>query len=108
MSSSRATVGTDFPLSRTSRIAPAALNSAVNARRLRLAMTHSYRTFMRSGCPPNLGTVIFHAGWLPTSKARGLSESAVSNERERKSVGEEETFEIDTLDATFVITPGTW
>jgi len=37
------------------------------------------------------------------AKARGLSESAVSNERERKSVGEEETFEIDTLDATFVL-----
>ena len=35
--------------------------------------------------------------------ARGLSESAVSNERERKSVGEQETFEIDTLDATFVL-----
>ena len=37
------------------------------------------------------------------AKARGLSESAVSNERERKSVGEQETFEIDTLDATFVL-----
>src|SRR6266478_6231495 len=37
------------------------------------------------------------------AKARGLSESAVSNERERKSVGEEETFEVDTLDATFVL-----
>ena len=37
------------------------------------------------------------------AKARGLSESAVSNERQRKSVGEQETFEIDTLDATFVL-----
>src|SRR3989454_990089 len=37
------------------------------------------------------------------AKARGLSESAVSNERERKSVGEQETFEVDTLDATFVL-----
>src|SRR5947208_15382360 len=37
------------------------------------------------------------------AKARGLSESAVSNERERKSVGEQETFEIDTLDATIVL-----
>src|SRR5436190_1966874 len=36
-------------------------------------------------------------------KARGLSESAVSNERERKSVGEQETFEVDTLNATFVL-----
>jgi nucleotidyltransferase/DNA polymerase involved in DNA repair len=27
----------------------------------------------------------------------------VSNERERKSVGEQETFEVDTLDATFVL-----
>ena len=35
-------------------------------------------------------------------KARGLSESAVSNDRERKSVGEQETFEVDTLDAAFV------
>src|SRR5262249_47840470 len=36
-------------------------------------------------------------------KARGLSESTVSNERVRKSVGEQETFEVDTLDATFVL-----
>jgi len=37
------------------------------------------------------------------AKARGVSESAVSNERTRKSVGEQETFEVDTLDATFVL-----
>src|SRR5204862_6146807 len=37
------------------------------------------------------------------AKARGLSESAVSNERERKSVGEQETFAVDTLDAAFVL-----
>ena len=37
------------------------------------------------------------------AKARGVSESAVSNDRQRKSVGEQETFEIDTLDATFVL-----
>jgi DNA polymerase IV (archaeal DinB-like DNA polymerase) len=37
------------------------------------------------------------------ARARGLSESAVSNERERKSVGEQETFEVDTLDGTFVL-----
>ena len=36
-------------------------------------------------------------------KARGLSESEVSNDRERKSVGEQETFEVDTLDAPFVL-----
>src|SRR5437773_34414 len=49
------------------------------------------------------------AEWLGRSgeglfaKARGVSESAVSNERQRKSVGEQETFEVDTLDATFVL-----
>jgi len=37
------------------------------------------------------------------AKARGLSDSPVSNERERKSVGEQETFEVDTRDATFVV-----
>jgi len=37
------------------------------------------------------------------AKARGLSESAVSNERQRKSVGEQETFEVDTLDPGFVL-----
>jgi len=37
------------------------------------------------------------------AKARGLSESPVSNEWEPKSVGEQETFEIDTLDAGFIL-----
>ena len=37
------------------------------------------------------------------AKARGLSESEVSNDRVRKSVGEQETFEVDTRDATFVL-----
>jgi DNA polymerase IV (archaeal DinB-like DNA polymerase) len=37
------------------------------------------------------------------AKARGLSDSAVSNEWERKSVGEQETFEVDSLDAAFVL-----
>lgn len=37
------------------------------------------------------------------AKSRGLSESPVSNERERKSVGEQETFEVDTLEAPFVL-----
>src|SRR6266436_5370823 len=55
-SSSRATVGTDLPLSRTSRTA-SALNSLVNARRFRLAMTHSYRTFVRSGVSTKPGQV---------------------------------------------------
>ena len=36
-------------------------------------------------------------------RARGVSLSPVSNEWERKSVGEQETFEVDTLDATFVL-----
>ena len=35
-------------------------------------------------------------------KARGVSADAVSNEWERKSVGEQETFEEDTLDPVFV------
>src|SRR6266566_2893475 len=55
-SSSRATVGTDLPLSRTSRTA-SALNSLVNARRFRFAMTHSYRTFVRSGVSTKPGQV---------------------------------------------------
>jgi DNA polymerase IV (DinB-like DNA polymerase) len=37
------------------------------------------------------------------ARARGLSESPVSSERTRKSVGEQETFDIDTLDAAFVL-----
>lgn len=36
------------------------------------------------------------------AKAHGISDSAVSNEWEPKSVGEQETFEVDTLDAEFV------
>jgi DNA polymerase-4 len=35
-------------------------------------------------------------------RARGVSLSPVSNEWERKSVGEQETFEYDTLDRLFV------
>jgi DNA polymerase IV (DinB-like DNA polymerase) len=37
------------------------------------------------------------------AKARGLSDSPVSNEWEAKSVGEQETFEVDTLDPDFVL-----
>src|SRR5213594_4771348 len=37
------------------------------------------------------------------AKARGISDSPVSNEWEPKSVGEQETFEVDTLDAAFVL-----
>jgi DNA polymerase IV (DinB-like DNA polymerase) len=37
------------------------------------------------------------------AKVRGVSDSAVSSGRERKSVGEQETFEIDTSDAPFVL-----
>jgi len=36
-------------------------------------------------------------------KARGLSDDPVSNEWERKSVGEQETFEADTLDPVFIL-----
>jgi DNA polymerase IV (DinB-like DNA polymerase) len=36
-------------------------------------------------------------------KARGISDDAVSNEWERKSVGEQETFEEDTLDPVFIL-----
>jgi nucleotidyltransferase/DNA polymerase involved in DNA repair len=36
-------------------------------------------------------------------KARGISDDVVSNEWERKSVGEQETFEADTLDPAFVL-----
>jgi nucleotidyltransferase/DNA polymerase involved in DNA repair len=36
-------------------------------------------------------------------KARGLSDSPVSNEWEPKSVGEQETFEANTLDAAFIL-----
>jgi DNA polymerase IV (DinB-like DNA polymerase) len=36
-------------------------------------------------------------------RARGVSLSPVSNEWERKSVGEQETFEHDTLDRSFVV-----
>ncbi len=36
-------------------------------------------------------------------KARGLSDSVVSNEWEPKSVGEQETFEVNTLDADFIL-----
>jgi DNA polymerase IV (DinB-like DNA polymerase) len=35
-------------------------------------------------------------------KARGQSDDPVSSDRERKSVGEQETFEVDTLDPAFV------
>ncbi len=36
-------------------------------------------------------------------KARGMSESLVSNQWEPKSVGEQETFESDTLEASFIL-----
>jgi DNA polymerase IV (archaeal DinB-like DNA polymerase) len=37
------------------------------------------------------------------AKAHGLSDSPVSNEWEPKSVGEQETFEVDTLEAAFIL-----
>lgn len=36
-------------------------------------------------------------------KARGISESEVSDDREQKSIGEQETFEQDTLQAAFIL-----
>jgi len=37
------------------------------------------------------------------AKARGISESAVSSHHERKSIGQQETFEQDTLEAGFIL-----
>ena len=37
------------------------------------------------------------------AKARGVSDSAVASDRERKSIGEQETFEQDTLEAGFIL-----
>jgi DNA polymerase IV (archaeal DinB-like DNA polymerase) len=37
------------------------------------------------------------------AKARGVSDSPVSNDWEPKSVGEQETFEVDSLDAEFIL-----
>jgi nucleotidyltransferase/DNA polymerase involved in DNA repair len=37
------------------------------------------------------------------AKVRGISDSPVSNEREAKSVGEQETFEVDSLDPAFIL-----
>jgi hypothetical protein len=63
-SSSRARTPMDLPLSRTSRTVRA-LNSVVNTRRLRLAVTDSYRTFVRSGVSTKTG-----AGSAAASRAR--------------------------------------
>jgi len=43
------------------------------------------------------------SGLSMAERARGISESAVSNEGERKSVGEQETFERDTLEPAVVL-----
>lgn len=43
------------------------------------------------------------AGEEMSERARGVSESPVSNEWERKSVGEQETFEQDTLEQSLVL-----
>ena len=60
-SSSRATTPIDFPLSPTS-FTVRALNSSVNARRFRLAMDHSYRTFVRSAVSTKPGEDHTHVG----------------------------------------------
>jgi len=46
--------------------------------------------------------VVWQEGGDLFRKARGLSDDPVSNDGEWKSVGEQETFERDTLDRTFV------
>src|SRR6185503_12619896 len=87
-SSSRATAPTDFPLSRTSRTV-SALNSFVNARRLRLPMTHSYRTFVRSEVSTKPGQVqtTFSRSSYPTtflcssSKGRPVSLTVPASDR---------------------------
>src|SRR3989442_1471688 len=49
------------------------------------------------------------AGWFGRwaeelhAKAHGLSDSAVSNEWEPKSVGEQETFEVNSLESAFIL-----
>src|SRR5712692_5934748 len=67
--SSRATTPMDFPLSRINRTV-SALNSSVNARRLRLAMEHSYRTFVRSAVSTKPGQL--HALVIDTVKPLAL------------------------------------
>jgi DNA polymerase IV (DinB-like DNA polymerase) len=52
---------------------------------------------------PQLVTWFGRWGGELYDKARGISESPVSNEWEPKSVGEQETFQEDTLDAAFIL-----
>ena len=69
-SSSRATAPTVLPLAWTIRTA-SALNSFVNARRLRLALDYSYRTFVRSGVSTKPGEVHFSAVKAPVARSTG-------------------------------------
>jgi DNA polymerase IV (DinB-like DNA polymerase) len=52
---------------------------------------------------PQLRAWFGKAGEWLYEGARGISDDAVSNEWERKSVGEQETFEADSLDPVFVL-----
>ena len=58
---------------------------------------------LRAVEPSRLAEWLGKWGHDVAERARGISESPVSNEWERKSVGEQETFEQDTLDRTFVL-----
>jgi DNA polymerase IV (archaeal DinB-like DNA polymerase) len=53
--------------------------------------------------PRQLAASFGRWGEAIAAKARGVSESQVSNEWEPKSVGEQETFEVDTLEAGFIL-----
>ena len=58
---------------------------------------------LRAEAPARLREWLGRAGEDLHRKAHGQSDDPVSSERERKSVGEQETFEVDTLDPAFVL-----
>jgi DNA polymerase IV (DinB-like DNA polymerase) len=58
---------------------------------------------LRGVAPAELGEWLGRAGLELHRKAHGQSDDPVSNEGERKSVGEQETFEQDSLDPAFVL-----
>ena len=58
---------------------------------------------LRAVEPSQLRTWFGKGGEDLHRKARGLSDDPVTNEWERKSVGEQETFETDSLDGDFVL-----
>ena len=58
---------------------------------------------LRAVEPTQLAAWFGKAGLEMAERARGISESPVTNEWERKSVGEQETFERNTLDPALVL-----